>query len=83
MGGSDSYCRFLSVVGILEHKMNIEGRKRKRPDWRDWDHLYGHYIAGRTAFLTWDQLILDAAPELRSGLGVVVMKPEEFLSQMS
>ena len=50
---------------------------------RDWDHLYGHYIAGQTAFLTWDRPILDVAPELRSRLGVVVMKPEGFLSQLA
>ena len=83
IGRSESYRRFLDVVGIAEHKMNNEGRKKKRPDWRDWDNLYGHYIAGRTAFLTWDRPILDVAPELRSGLGVVVMKPGEFLSQLA
>ena len=80
MIGSDS---FLDVINALEHKMDLEGRVKKRPDWRDWDHLHGHYLTGRDTFLTWDQPILDVASELLSSLGIGAMKPEKFLSQIA
>lgn len=80
MFGSDS---FLDVIDVLEDKMDLEGRVKKRPDWRDWDHLHGHYLTGRDTFLTWDRPILDVASELLSRLGIVVMKPEKFLSQLA
>ena len=55
-------------------------RSHKPPDVRDWDHLHGHYLAGRDVFLTWDKRILDVAPGLQDELGIVVMKPEDYLS---
>ena len=53
--------------------------KRKRPDWRDWDHVQTHYLKGRDVFLTWDKGILNAAPHLKEKLGIVIMTPENYL----
>ena len=63
----------------LEDELRRRGRK-KLPDWRDWDHIYGHGLHGRDVFLTWDRRILEVAPELKDILGIVVMKPEDYLS---
>ena len=52
---------------------------KKRPDWRDWDHVQTHYLNGRDVFLTWDKGILYAAPHLKENLGTVIMKPEDYL----
>ena len=54
-------------------------RLRKPPDWRDWDHLHGHYLAERDAFLTWDVAILKSGHQLQDMLGLTVMKPEDCL----
>ena len=59
---------------------NRHGRVKNHPDW---DHIHGHYLKGRDVFLTWDRPLLDAAPELKAQLGIVVMKPEDFLSCFS
>ena len=69
--------RFLDVADQLMD--DFSRRSTNPPDWRDWDHVHGHYLAGRDVFLTWDKRILDAAPSLQSELGIVVMKPEDFL----
>ena len=53
--------------------------RRKRPDWRDWDHVQTHYLNRRDVFLTWDKGILNAAPHLKEKLGIVIMKPEDYL----
>ena len=53
--------------------------RKKRPDWRDWDHVQTHYLNGRDVFLTWDKGILNAAPHLKGKLGIVIMKPEDYL----
>ena len=53
---------------------------KKRPDWRDWDHLHTHYRYKRDCFLTWDKGILHFADELKKKLNVIVMKPEFFIS---
>ena len=70
---------FLDVIATLDDKFIRQGRRKKRPDWRDWDHLHGHYLSGREVFLTWDRPILEVASELQQQLGIVVMTPEEFL----
>ena len=80
MLGSDE---FLDVVGQIEDRFNRQGRVKNRPDWRDWDHIHGHYVKGRDVFLTWDRPLLGAAPQLKAQLGIVVMKPEDFLSCFS
>ena len=74
---------FPEVMAQIEDLFNEQGRVRNRPDWRDWQHVWGHYLKGRDVFLTWDRPILDAATELKSKLGIVVMKPEDLLSSFS
>ena len=78
--GSDS---FLHVMDSLDNRFDWEGRVKRRPDWRDWDHLQGHYLSGRDVFLTWDRPILDVASELQQQLGVVVTTPQEFLDSQT
>ena len=65
------------VIDSLPHDSSRP--KRKRPDWRDWDHVQTHYLNGRDVFLTWDKGILNAAPHLKEKLGIVIMKPEDYL----
>ena len=77
--GSD---HFTDATASLDDKFEREGRKGKRPDWRDWDHLHGHYLAGRDSFLTWDGPILEVASELKTRLGIIVMTPEDFLASL-
>ena len=85
LGGGDMLAsdEFLDVVRQIEEIFSRQGRVKNRPDWRDWDHIHGHYLKGRDAFVTWDRPLLDAAPELKARLGIAVMKPEDFLSSFS
>ncbi len=71
---------FIEVVTSLEEEPNQAGRQKR--DWRDWDHLQGHYLRRREFFLTWDDGILVLASKLREKLGIVAMKPEEFLASV-
>ena len=74
--GSDA---FVNVMDSLDNRFDREGRVKRRPDWKDWDHLQGHYLSGRDVFLTWDRPILDVASELQQQLGIVVTTPQAFL----
>ena len=78
MLGSD---HFMDVMASIEEMLDQQGRRKRRPDWRDWDHLHGHYLTGRDFFLTWDDPILSCSPELEAQLGLVVIKPEDYLQQ--
>ena len=78
MLGSDI---FMDVFESVTHNLAHQGQSV--PDWRDWDHVHGHYLSGRDVFLTWDKDILRAAPELKAQLEIVVMKPEEFIAKLS
>ena len=49
MIGSDE---FLEVMASIDDELDRQGRKRRRPDWRDWDHLHGHFLKGRDIFLS-------------------------------
>ena len=75
--------RFVDVMGSIKDNWRRKYGADVPPDWRDWDHLHGHFLARRDVFLTWDGPILDVASELKSMLGIVVMKPEEFLLQFT
>ena len=75
MLGSDI---FMNVCESVTHNLAHQGQGG--PDWRDWDHVHGHYLSGRDVFLTRDKGILRAAPELKAQLEIVVMKPEEFIA---
>ena len=69
--------KFQQAVNSLPDDPNRPNRKR--PDWRDWDHLQAHYLNERDVFLTWDKGILNAARHFKEKLGIVIMKPEEYL----
>ena len=62
---------------------NLAQQGQPSPDWRDWDHVHGHYLSRRDVFLTWDKDILRAASQLKAQLEIVIMKPEEFIANMS
>lgn len=70
--------RFLEVMSAIRACRPQDGKKA--PDVRDWDHLHGHYLAGRDVFLTWDMGILDLGSDLCAELNLMVMKPEAFLA---
>ena len=74
--------RFMEEFIDVANRLTEEFRQRstKPPDFRDWDHLNGHYLAGRDVFLTWDRRVLDVAADLQDELGIVVMKPEDYLN---
>ena len=69
--------KFQDVIDSLSETSSQP--RRKRPDWRDWDHVQAHYLNERDVFLTWDKGILNAAPHLKEKLGIVIMKPEDYL----
>ena len=76
--GSDMAIRVFDSVS-----QNLTHQGQSPPDWRDWDHLHGHYLSMHDVFLTWDKNILRAAPQLKARLDIVVMKPEEFIAKLS
>jgi hypothetical protein len=57
-------------------------RRKRPPDWRDWDHLHAHWLQKRDVFLTWDEGILCLEPELRDRFGIRVMRPEDYLASL-
>ena len=69
-----TFCHSLSL--------GLSKRGRTPPDWRDWDHIHGHYLAKRDVFLTWDKRVLECARKLKEKFGVVLIKPEESLSNL-
>lgn len=79
MFGSDV---FIETVTELEAKFRRHGRM-KFPDWRDQDHLNGHFLLGRDVFLTWDGFILAVTSDLQEKLGIVVQKPQDFLDSQT
>ena len=77
MFGSDS------AIDVFESvARNLTHQGLPAPDWRDWDHLHGHFLSGRDVFLTWDKGILRAAPQLKAQLEIVIMKPEELIAKL-
>lgn len=75
MLGSDE---FVETSAALDAGLERQGRRP--PDWRDWDHIHAHYLAGRDVFLTWDKDVLSLEEQLRTRLGIIVMKPEDYLA---
>ncbi len=73
--------RQLAEMESIKRDLQLQGRKI--PEWADWDHIYGHYSSGRDVFLTWDRGILNIAAQLKTKLGVIVMKPEDYLSSLA
>ena len=72
---------FVNFIGSIETSDEFNSmNQKKRPDWRDWDHIHTHYRYGRNYFLTWDRRILHFQKEFED-FGITVMKPEDYLSQ--
>ena len=38
----------MDVFESIAHKLAHQGQSA--PDWRDWDHVHGHYLSGRDVF---------------------------------
>ena len=55
--------------------------KRAHNKIADVDHLVGHYFAKRDVFITQDDRMWRERNVLREQLGIVVEKPQEFLSR--
>ena len=67
-----------------EQELGERARKgEKVPDWRDLDHVHAHFLERRDIFLTWDEAILGLSNELDARFGIVVMRPDEYLSTSS
>ena len=71
--------RFLEAMSAIRARRPQAG-KNEPAGVRDWDHLHGHYLAGRDVFLTWDTGILCIGSDLCADLDLVVMNPETFLA---
>ena len=73
------------IIRVLEEivsRFRETGMKEENlPDFRDLDHLEAHKTSKRNIFLTWDTGILHIAECLEYELGIVVMKPEDYLDR--
>jgi len=57
--------------------------KRAHNKMADVDHLGGHYFTKRDVFITQDDRMWKKRNVLREQLGIVIEKPQEFLSRFS
>ena len=73
LGSETAMDAFDSVIN------NLALQGQSAPDWRDWDHLHGHYLLKRDVFLTWDKGILRVASKMKEQLSMAIMKPENFI----
>lgn len=81
MLGSESFSEFARTAPAL-----ARGRipkKKREPDWRDFDHLHAHMLQERDLFLTWDEGVLCLGPELRERFGIRVMSPDDYLKSLA
>ena len=73
------------IIRVLEEivsRFRETGMKEENlPDFRDLDHLEAHKTSKRDVFLTWDTGILHIAECLDHKLGIVVVKPEDYLEK--
>ena len=66
---------FVNFIGSIETSDKFNNmNEKKRPDWRDWDHIHTHYRYGRNYFLTWDRRVLHFQKEFEE-FGIKVMQP--------
>lgn len=77
-----SYPMFPPPAPSRHANWQSQSRKKKRPDWRDVDHLYAHYCDDRDRFVTWDKGILNVAKELSSMWGIITATPEALLLEL-
>lgn len=66
---------------IIESKLRARGQCP--PQTADFDHIFGHHIANRDVFLTWDGGILIAAEYFADSLGVRIQTPEDFIAELN
>ncbi len=78
IGGITEFVDLTRSIEISDEFNNMN--EKKRPDWRDWDHIHTHYRYDRNYFLTWDKGILHFK-KVFEDFGIKVMNPEEYLSQ--
>ena len=71
----------VSFLEDIANRFRAKGMRKKSPDVRDLCHLDAHYTSGRSVFLTWDKGIIHIAECLENELGIVVMKPEDYLDK--
>ena len=69
------------LASFIEEQSQQQGLGKRRPDWRDTDHLHAHMVAHRDVFLTWDRGILDLAEALRERFGLTVTEPEAIVDR--
>jgi hypothetical protein len=81
MLGSDV---FVKLTVQAEAELLRRGRsKDKIPDWRDWDHLHGHFLKHRDVFLTWDKRLIEGAGIIAEQLPITAMTPDDYLAVRS
>jgi hypothetical protein len=84
LGGVDTLGSDIFLT--LQKQADAELRRRGRatvPDWRDWDHLHGHFLKHRDVFLTWDKRLLEAAGIVAEQLPVTAVTPDAYLAARS
>ncbi len=54
-------------------------RSLKKPETADLDRIFGHHIAERDVFLSWDRAMLRAADLFHNKLAVRIKSPEDFI----
>jgi hypothetical protein len=83
-GGGDMFGSdvFVTLTEQAEAELRRRGRT-KLPDWRDWDHLHGHFLKRRDVFLTWDKRLLEGAQVIAEHLPIRAMTPDDYLAARS
>ena len=82
-GGGDFWSDGRAVEVESAIASSLHERGLRAPETADFDHIFGHHIAERDVFLTWDKAILRAADLFREHLGVRIVAPEDFLAELS
>jgi hypothetical protein len=78
MFGSDVFVDLTEQASV---ELLRRGRRAdKLPDWRDWDHLHGHFLEHRDVFLTWDKRLIEGGRILAEQLPITVMSPDDYLA---
>lgn len=81
--GSDDVLTDGTYSNIQEEiESMLRDRGLKVPETADFDHIFGHHIAARDVFLTWDKAILRAAEHFADALNVRIQTPEDFISDL-
>ena len=69
-------------LDFIQSPVGWRPKKGRPPDGRDLMHLHAHLTQGRTAFLTWDEGVVEFGEHLaKAGFRIHVVRPEEYLTQ--